>query len=274
MDWLNPVEWLAWLYGKLFLGHPFVGGVLVVVSFAALGMVLWIRGVDKYKEEHAERRATNAQLPSASPSPSAPEPPSSAKSSGAEHHTERNPAGAQLRRSLVHKPPINSSGSSSTPNPSISAPYGIAISGGNVTNPTVNNFSRPQRHLSQEQKAQLIALLAPYKDTPFSGIYALGQDAEGNVYAQEFFQVFKAAGWNVGLMVGQNFGMTVDDPAHPIPEGLWIIVNADEKDSPPAAANSLYKILRTAGLNPKGMSEKNLPKGTVQLLIGMSDLEQ
>jgi hypothetical protein len=52
MDWVNPVEWVAWLYGKLFQNHANVGGCVVVALFATIGLVLWIRGVDKYKEEH------------------------------------------------------------------------------------------------------------------------------------------------------------------------------------------------------------------------------
>jgi hypothetical protein len=54
MDWLNPVEWLAWLYGKLFQGHGIIGGIAVVGMFSVIGLVLWIRGIDKYKEEHPE----------------------------------------------------------------------------------------------------------------------------------------------------------------------------------------------------------------------------
>lgn len=54
MDWLNPVEWVAWIYGKLFQNHPTTGGFLVVMAFALLGFVLWVRGVDKYKEEHRD----------------------------------------------------------------------------------------------------------------------------------------------------------------------------------------------------------------------------
>ena len=55
MDWLNPVEWLAWLYGKVFKGHALGGGIAVVASFAIVGLVLWLRAVDKYNEEHDPR---------------------------------------------------------------------------------------------------------------------------------------------------------------------------------------------------------------------------
>jgi len=55
MDWLNPVEWFAWIYGKFFQEHVFVGGAAMTILFAALGIVLWVRGVDKFKEEHPSR---------------------------------------------------------------------------------------------------------------------------------------------------------------------------------------------------------------------------
>jgi hypothetical protein len=52
MDWFNPVEWFAWLYGKLFQNHFYMGAAAVMVVFSGLGLVLWIRGVDRCKEEH------------------------------------------------------------------------------------------------------------------------------------------------------------------------------------------------------------------------------
>jgi hypothetical protein len=52
MDWANPVEWFAWIYGKLFQNHFYVGAFTVMVVFSVFGLVLWIRGVDRYKEDH------------------------------------------------------------------------------------------------------------------------------------------------------------------------------------------------------------------------------
>jgi hypothetical protein len=54
MDWLNPIEWVAWIYGKLFQNHATAGGFVVVTLFAVIGLILWIRGVDKYKEDHPD----------------------------------------------------------------------------------------------------------------------------------------------------------------------------------------------------------------------------
>jgi hypothetical protein len=54
MEWLNPIEWLAWVYGKVFQQHALFGGFVVVFIFAAFGFVLWIRAIDKFNEEHAK----------------------------------------------------------------------------------------------------------------------------------------------------------------------------------------------------------------------------
>ncbi len=55
MDWINPVEWFAWIYGKFFQGHGVVGGLVVIGFWCVIGLALWIRGVDKYKEDHPKR---------------------------------------------------------------------------------------------------------------------------------------------------------------------------------------------------------------------------
>jgi hypothetical protein len=46
----NPFEWMSWIYGKWFQGHPYWGGTVMVSFCAALGLFIWIRGVDKFNE--------------------------------------------------------------------------------------------------------------------------------------------------------------------------------------------------------------------------------
>lgn len=60
MEWMNPVEWFAWIYGKVFQGHEYVGGTIVVFSFAAFGLLLWVRGVDKYREDKKKIEASTS----------------------------------------------------------------------------------------------------------------------------------------------------------------------------------------------------------------------
>jgi hypothetical protein len=63
MDWLNPVEWAAWIYGKVFQDHAVFGGILFVGVIAGVGLLVWIRGVDKYKEDHFLKSQTDKQPP-------------------------------------------------------------------------------------------------------------------------------------------------------------------------------------------------------------------
>jgi hypothetical protein len=128
----------------------------------------------------------------------------------------------------------------------------------------------PDRHLDSTQKQKLIQLLNPYKDAPFDGVCALSQDSEGYAYAQDFFQVFKDAGWNSGIVVGQITSMTTNDPNNPLPRGLWVVISRDDIQSPPDAANRIFQALRSVGLNPKGMT-LNIPKGAVTVLVGLKD---
>jgi hypothetical protein len=65
MSGFNPIEWIAWLYGKFFQNHPYLGGALVAVICASLGLILWSRGIDKFREENAPKgEATTFSKPS------------------------------------------------------------------------------------------------------------------------------------------------------------------------------------------------------------------
>jgi hypothetical protein len=55
MSWFNPLEWFSWLYGKYFQNHFYIGALCVILVFAFVGLLLWIRGVDKYKDENPQQ---------------------------------------------------------------------------------------------------------------------------------------------------------------------------------------------------------------------------
>lgn len=46
----NPVEWAAWLHGRLFAAHPWMGYTVTMVIFAAVGLWIWAMGVDLYNK--------------------------------------------------------------------------------------------------------------------------------------------------------------------------------------------------------------------------------
>ena len=94
-------------------------------------------------------------------------PPAASRCGCSDAYDERNPASL-----------------GSTPQ-TISAPNGIAIGGGTVTNPVVNNFSPPERHLTPQQIDALASI--PPCDTPESVVAVVWEpDPEAVNYAGDF----------------------------------------------------------------------------------------
>ena len=90
-----------------------------------------------------------------------------------------------------------------TPQPqqqTINAPNGIAIGGGTVMNPTVNNFVPPQRIISKEQIDHLRLVLAGTTGNISSNCPM--SDDEGCTYAENIRRAFGSVGWNAGPHVG------------------------------------------------------------------------
>jgi len=61
----DPTEWLGWLYEKYFVNHTVLGAVVIcgTVSVVAVLMTLglYLRAVDKYKEQDSQRETSYAQ---------------------------------------------------------------------------------------------------------------------------------------------------------------------------------------------------------------------
>ena len=60
----NPIEWLAWIYGKWFVGHAWRGflalfAVACTITFVLLG-VLWLKALDDYADKHPKIEAVTA----------------------------------------------------------------------------------------------------------------------------------------------------------------------------------------------------------------------
>jgi len=150
-----------------------------------------------------------------------------------------------------------------TPAPAIQAiaPNGIAIAGGTVTNPTVNNYEPPQRALTTSQRSELVQLLRQ------SGAFTVVvRNAEANFEAQTYCDSLKS--------VLREAGWTVLDNLRFIPEsrqgqGLLIIVN-DVNKAPPTAV-ALYNCFKQVGIEIGGVSipdVMNNPNDTV-LYVGV-----
>jgi hypothetical protein len=84
-------------------------------------------------------------------------------------------------------------GNNNQTGPTANAPNGIAISGGTVIQPTVNNFTPLNRRLSDSQKTTLKSCLAAKTGT--YTVSAIANNGEAYQYAQDFSEVFSGAGW-------------------------------------------------------------------------------
>lgn len=49
---MNPIEGLAWIYGKLFTDHQILGYLFACAIGALTMAILWTWGIDKYNERH------------------------------------------------------------------------------------------------------------------------------------------------------------------------------------------------------------------------------
>jgi len=75
---MDPTEWASWIYGRFFPDHPVIGfaliGGTIVVLFTLLLGFIWMRGVEKYNEQHPSSAQTTTREGIA-PSPASPDVP-------------------------------------------------------------------------------------------------------------------------------------------------------------------------------------------------------
>lgn len=105
-----------------------------------------------------------------------------------EHHAPEDKVTARVDRGKK----AEGSGSSTPPITINNAPNGIAISGGNVTNPTVNNFGSQSRSINSGLRQTLTVILAKHVATV--RVYSVN-DMEANEFAQQWYDLLAAAGW-------------------------------------------------------------------------------
>ena len=103
-----------------------------------------------------------------------------------------------------------------------SAPNGIAIGGGNVTSPTVNNFGPTERHLNTNQIQALGVVAASLsEDSPSWFFIETINNTESSNLASEIKNVFgNKAGGVVTRMVENT----------PIPKGVFVIVSGRDSE--------------------------------------------
>jgi hypothetical protein len=156
---------------------------------------------------------------------------------------------------------VNASASSSPPEQILSAPNGIAVGGGTVTNPTVNNYGQQQRQLTPNQAALISSKLGGPPTSDFDGVYCVMGDSESHAYAQQFWDLFSKANWSVGKMVGQNM-LTRNPP------GVFIAVSPEDVTSPPDGAIRVYGLFKQAGIDVMALKMEGLPKNHWYVFVG------
>ena len=109
------------------------------------------------------------------------------------HYSER----IQVLQARIDSGPVLTTPASM---PNINAPSGIAIGGGTVSNPTVNNFGAPPWLLNKSQIDRLVAELRSYAK-PGNDKLLMGNmgDPESLRLTEQFVEVFKAAGWEMPI---------------------------------------------------------------------------
>jgi hypothetical protein len=160
-----------------------------------------------------------------------------------------------------------------------SAPNGIAISGGNVQNPTVNNYGPLARRLSQQQKQELADCIGQ-KIGQF-GVVSI-PNSESQTYAQDWLDVFNAAQWvNENLenkqppietvMIMRGFFSGIRITVH---DGTPVGLNVNKQQVkliPGSAEENVYNCLRTRTDIPGGggfVPRANTPTGYVGITVG------
>jgi hypothetical protein len=110
------------------------------------------------------------------------------------------PATPAQNPTKAHTPKSQITAPATTPQTVINAPGGIGISGGQVTNPTVNNFAPPQRTISKEQLDDLRLVIGGSTGSVSSNCPM--SDDEGCNFAESIRKAFENVGWNAGPHVG------------------------------------------------------------------------
>jgi hypothetical protein len=151
--------------------------------------------------------------------------------------------------------------------PTVNAQNGIAILGGTVTSPTVNNYVPQARHLNDEQKATLSSCLKPIPGRYFIAAVSL---TEAYDYAKDFADAFSSAGWSntqsspVATMMAAEPVRGVQISMHgtfdPATQRSDIIEGSPE--------SLMVPCMNGARIHSKGLLDKKWKTGVVQVVVG------
>jgi hypothetical protein len=161
----------------------------------------------------------------------------------------------------VGRPPIRDT--RVPPTAAVSAPNGIAITGGSVTNPTVNNYAPPKRELTEDQVKKFEDALSPY--CPFAiAVRGYVGDEDSMQYADQF----KKAVTSAGCTLARPMWLRDDNAAY----GIWLVIK--DADNVPKGANELVTALGAAGINAKTMTLPFIKPNDIYLAVTLNETRQ
>jgi len=176
-----------------------------------------------------------------------------------------------LKRQMAFETDPQASQSTAAPQPSgplppkveVNAPNGIAIGGGIVTNPTVNNYSPLSRRLTADQKNNLKAAVSATKARIIIWFFN-GNDTQR--LAQDLYDVFQEAGWEMATPHPEG-AIQVDPQKCDI--GLFLPASSANEPAS-AAAIAVVTAMKSPWMHllvGTGLSD-NVPEGSVKLVVG------
>lgn len=229
--------------------------VLMVILVAAMGAAsLWVslKWIQLRKRDREATQSTPVRTgPQAGPTIVSP-PPSSTLRPTNERPIKPAAAPKQSPRSGTQPQSLT-----------ISAPNGIPIGGGTVTNPIVNNYAPSQRTQTDAQKTGFAdfanGLPAPMKIT----VATIDGQPEAEKYAAQFQEVLIAYSREGSQTVLTTLGWSKGTPT-----GLWVDTHSDE-DSAVTYRELLIKKMESLGLEAVPGHSSWVPQGGLYIIVGV-----
>jgi hypothetical protein len=148
------------------------------------------------------------------------------------------------------------------PTVQVNAPNGIAIGGGNVTNPTVNNYAPPQRTMTAAQRATFVSVLK--QTCPFEvAVRGVPGNAESMEYASQLGAAIQEAGCTL-----RRPRFLIDTTAG---YGVWVMLH--DKNNTPSGADALMDAFSKAGTPAKAGILDALEQGVIYLMVEFNDAD-
>ncbi len=160
------------------------------------------------------------------------------------------------------KTSITSGHPTAAPSTVISAPNGIAIGGGTVTNPTVNNYAPAERTISKEQRDKFIASLKPYCLKPFEVVV---RPTPGNRESMEYAEKLAALITDSGCTRARTPFLIDQRPMY------GVVVGIRDVNDIPVGANALVQAFKDATIPVSPMPIDIIPKGEIWVAVGLNE---